>query len=170
LVSVANATPCSSRQGGAGLHDDKRRKTSNSRSILTTSTQEVCCGPAWREGTSPLCALPIYLAPLWGQKREYENTRRCIASSLGFTLSAPVASAQVEDIDSYIALLRTDLLAQRGVLIVNNMRFTEAESEVFWPVYHKYQHELTPIGTDRAALIKDYLANVDWMDDTKAKS
>jgi hypothetical protein len=86
-----------------------------------------------------------------------------------FTLSAPVASAQVEDIDSYITLLRTDLLAQRGVLIVNNMRFTEAESEVFWPVYHRYQHELTPIGTDRADLIKDYLANVDRMDDTKAK-
>ena len=51
---------------------------------------------------------------------------------LVFTLTAPVASAQNDDLDTYITLLRTDLLAQRGVLIVNNMRFTEAESEVFW--------------------------------------
>lgn len=92
-----------------------------------------------------------------------------LLGALVFTLTAPVASAQDEDIDSYITLMRTDLLAQRGVLIVNNMQFTEAESEMFWPVYHKYQHELTPIGNDRAALIKDYLANVDRMDDTKAK-
>jgi hypothetical protein len=46
-----------------------------------------------------------------------------------FTLTAPIASAQVEDIDSYIALMRTDLLAQRGVLIVNNKQFTKAESD-----------------------------------------
>ena len=92
-----------------------------------------------------------------------------LLGALVFTLTAPVASAQDEDIDSYITLMRTDLLAQRGVLIINNMQFTEAESEVFWPVYHKYQHELTPIGNDRADLIKDYLANVDRMDDEKAK-
>ena len=32
-------------------------------------------------------------------------------------------------LDSYITLLRTDLKAQRAALIVNNMHFSDAETE-----------------------------------------
>jgi hypothetical protein len=92
-----------------------------------------------------------------------------LLASAAFTLTAPIASAQDRQLDHYITLLRTDLKAQRAALIINNMEFTEAESAVFWPVYHQYQHEMTQVGNQRVALITDYLAHFDQMDDDKAK-
>jgi Spy/CpxP family protein refolding chaperone len=103
---------------------------------------------------------------------EGKSMRALVAALLvasAFNLAAPTVSAQDRQLDPYITLLRTDLKAQRAALIINNMEFTEAESAVFWPVYHQYQHEMTQVGNHRVALITDYLAHFDRMDDEKAK-
>jgi len=49
------------------------------------------------------------------------------------------------------------------------MRFTDAQSAAFWPVYKKYESELTKIFDDRIALLKDYAANYEKMSNDKAK-
>ena len=66
-------------------------------------------------------------------------------------------------------MLRTDLTAQKASIIVSNMHFTEAETEAFWPVYRKYNKELDKVGDAKVAVIKDYAAHLDSIDDKKAK-
>jgi hypothetical protein len=49
------------------------------------------------------------------------------------------------------------------------MKFTDAESTAFWPVYRDYAHDQQVIGDQRVQLIKDYAASYDSMDDPKAR-
>ena len=72
-------------------------------------------------------------------------------------------------LDSYITLLRTDLKAQRAALIVNNMHFSDAESEAFWWVYNRYQKELSKVGDEKVALIKDYAEHFEQLNNKEAK-
>jgi hypothetical protein len=72
--------------------------------------------------------------------------------------------------DDDIAVLRQDVQADKTEIITRNMQFTEDQSKAFWPVYRNYAHEQQVIGDQRVALIKDYAANYDSMDDAKAQS
>jgi hypothetical protein len=68
-----------------------------------------------------------------------------------------------------IELLRSDIQTQKKAIMTQAMALTEAESEVFWPIYNDYQNELRKVGDQRIALIKDYAANYDTMTDEMAK-
>ena len=89
-------------------------------------------------------------------------------------LFIPAALAQTVEVtakpltDTDIQLLRSDLQAGKNEVIAHTMRFTEAESTAFWPVYRDYSHEQQEIGDARVQLIKDYAKNYDSMDDAKA--
>ncbi len=70
--------------------------------------------------------------------------------------------------ESYLELLRTDLKTQKVAVVTENMKLTDAQSGVFWPIYRKYDAELTTLNDQRIVLIKDYAANIDTMTYTKA--
>jgi hypothetical protein len=70
--------------------------------------------------------------------------------------------------DDDIAVLRQDVQADKTEIITRSMNFTNEESKAFWPVYRDYAHEQQKIGDDRVALIKDYAANYDKIDDAQA--
>jgi hypothetical protein len=70
--------------------------------------------------------------------------------------------------ESYMELVRADLKTQKVALITVNMALTDAQSQVFWPIYRKYDAELTAVNDQALALIKDYAANVEEMTDAKA--
>ncbi|MCU1247738.1 MAG: hypothetical protein JWQ49_767 [Edaphobacter sp.] len=72
--------------------------------------------------------------------------------------------------DDDIAVLRQDVQADKTEIITRNMQFTEDQSKAFWPVYRNYAHDQQVIGDQRVALIKDYAANYDSMDDARAQS
>ena len=84
-------------------------------------------------------------------------------------LSAAMVWADEQQEAQYMALLRADLLAEKAKIVVNNMHFTEAEKDAFWPVYQQYQKELGKLGNEKVALIKDYAAHFETVDDAKAK-
>ena len=71
--------------------------------------------------------------------------------------------------DDFIELLRQDLKTQKVAIITEAMDFTEVESNTFWPVYRKYDFELTKLGDENLAIIKDYAANYENMTNEKAK-
>jgi hypothetical protein len=77
--------------------------------------------------------------------------------------------AEESQVDRYVTLLRTDLKAEKAAVIVKNMHFTEAETNAFWPVYQQYQKDLSKLGDEKVALIKDYAAHLDTLDEEKAK-
>jgi len=93
-----------------------------------------------------------------------------VVGQLGaLTVRAQDKQAEDKQVDRYVTMLRTDLKAEKATIIVNNMHFTEAEKDAFWPVYQKYQKELSKLGDERVALIKDYAAHLGTIDDAKAK-
>jgi hypothetical protein len=72
--------------------------------------------------------------------------------------------------DDDIAVLRQDIQADKTDIITRSMGFTEEQSKAFWPVYRSYAHDQQVVGDQRVALIKDYAANYDHIDDTQAQS
>lgn len=71
-------------------------------------------------------------------------------------------------IDSDIALLRSDVQADKTTIITHTMQFTDAQSQAFWPLYREYSTKQQEIGDQRVSLIKDYAASYDTLDDAKA--
>jgi len=70
--------------------------------------------------------------------------------------------------ESYLELLRSDLRAQKVAVVTLNMELTDAQGQVFWPIYRKYDAELTTLNDERVAVIKDYAENFEKMTDAKA--
>lgn len=59
-------------------------------------------------------------------------------------------------LDQNVALMRQDLRSQKKQLIAANLQLTDAEATKFWPVYDQYTAELTKLGDQKYALIKEY--------------
>jgi Spy/CpxP family protein refolding chaperone len=72
--------------------------------------------------------------------------------------------------DADIQMLRQDIQAQKNQIITDNMQFSETEAAAFWPVYKDYAAAQHAIGDKRQALITDYAASYDKMDDATARS
>jgi len=81
--------------------------------------------------------------------------------------SAEVSATALTDTD--IQLLRSDLQADKNKVIADTMKFTDAESSAFWPVYRDYVRDQQKIGDERLEVIKDYAKNYDSMNDDKAR-
>src|SRR5271156_4111895 len=97
-----------------------------------------------------------------------------IMAMLAVALVASCAAAQTSDttqsgIDTDIALLRSDLQAQRTDIVAHTMQLTDAQAKAFWPLYREYTQKQQAIGDQRVNLIKDYAAQYDSMDDAKAE-
>ena len=68
----------------------------------------------------------------------------------------------------YTELLRSDIRAKKMDLITTNMKFTDEESRVFFPIYRRYELELSKIWDVRVELIREYKKVYDSMTDAKA--
>ena len=69
-----------------------------------------------------------------------------------------------------IQLLRQDVRSRKKQLIAANSTLTDAEATQFWPVYDQYSAEMTKIGDQRYALIKEYAQNFGSLTDDQALS
>jgi len=97
-----------------------------------------------------------------------------VLAILAVALTTSGAMAQTAttqgDIDTDIALLRSDVQAQKTDIIAHSMQLTDAQAKAFWPLYRDYSHQQQVIGDQRVQLIKDYAAQYDTMDDAKAEA
>ena len=69
-----------------------------------------------------------------------------------------------------VKLLRQDLRSQKKQLIAANLTLTDAESTKFWPVYDQFSAEMTTLGDQKLALIKEYAKNFGSLTDAQAQS
>jgi len=85
--------------------------------------------------------------------------------------SQSTANAQA-GIDQDIELLRKDIRSGRKQLVAANLKLTDDQATKFWPVYEQYSAELTKIGDQKTALIKQYADqwNTGTMSDEQASS
>jgi hypothetical protein len=83
-----------------------------------------------------------------------------------------ISAAQNDEanLDSSIETLRADLRADKVTIITDAMKFTDSESKIFWPIYRKYEADLTKVNDGRVALIKSYAEKYESMTDTDAKA
>jgi hypothetical protein len=83
--------------------------------------------------------------------------------------AAPAKNPQAS-LDQDVSLLRQDLRSQKKQLIASNLQLTDAEATKFWPVYDQYSAELTKIGDQKYALIKEYAAGFGTLTNDQALS
>lgn len=72
------------------------------------------------------------------------------------------------NIESYMDLLRADVKSEKVQIIGAMMQFTPDEAATFWPIYQSYDADLSKLGDQKLALIKEYADNYDSMTDAKA--
>jgi hypothetical protein len=69
------------------------------------------------------------------------------------------------ELDTDIALLRSDIQAQKNDIVARSMQFTDAQAKAFWPLYRDYSHKQQVIGDQRISIIKDYASQYATVDD-----
>ncbi len=70
--------------------------------------------------------------------------------------------------DDVIELIKSDLKTNSKEIIAEEMNFTNAESEIFWPIYREYEHERDKLSDKRIAAIKEFTENYDSLTNQKA--
>lgn len=82
--------------------------------------------------------------------------------------SAPVATERpltAADLEG----LRAELRSSRKQIMAQSLKLTDDEATRFWPVYDRYQADLTQIKDDQYALIAEYANNYGKYDDKAAE-
>jgi hypothetical protein len=87
-----------------------------------------------------------------------------VASSAIAQTAAPAQSGT----DTDIALLRSDVQAQKTDVIAHTMQFNDADAKAFWPLYREYANKQQILGDQRVSAIKDYAAQYDTLTDGQA--
>jgi hypothetical protein len=90
--------------------------------------------------------------------------------SLGVSSNVFAAQSSEGNLDSYIEALRADVRADKVAIITEAMRVNDQESKIFWPVYRKYEADITKVNDQRLALIKSYSDKFVSMTDADAKT
>lgn len=93
---------------------------------------------------------------------------RQAAPTLEKKARSPEASAQQKNIDEYIRLLRFDVRQQKAEMMGVMMQLSAADAAKFWPIYDKYDAELTKLNDERVGNIKEYARTYNQMTDEKA--
>jgi hypothetical protein len=89
---------------------------------------------------------------------------------LSFLLVAALqAPAQDTSVANAIALLRSDVRANKAALIGRALALPDSQAQVFWPMYREYEAETATLWDRRVQLIKDYVAAYDSLSDAKAR-
>lgn len=91
-----------------------------------------------------------------------------IGLALSLLVFVSTAVAQNKPADNMQILLEK-IKIDKKLLVAENMQFTEAEANAFWPVYEKYQAELFLLRARTIKLIKDYAAAYEKMTNSTAK-
>lgn len=69
-----------------------------------------------------------------------------------------------------LELLRNDLQTNKVAIITASIPLTDKQGEQFWPIYREYNNSLMKIGDRRVAVLKEFAAKFDKIDDKTAEN
>lgn len=93
--------------------------------------------------------------------------RLLVFSLLVFT---SLSFAQIESFDStYIDGLKNDLAGTFKEIVKENLKLTEDEAKVFWPLFDEYMAARSPIMEEKVNITEEFMMNYYAMDDETAK-
>jgi hypothetical protein len=84
--------------------------------------------------------------------------------------STPSSKDNQASVDQSVALLRQDLRSGKKQMIAANLKLTDAEATKFWPVYDQYSNEVSKLGDEKYALLKEYASGFGSLSDDQALS
>lgn len=90
---------------------------------------------------------------------------------LGCCAALPTLAQETEpvNLDAAIALLRTDMRAQKPVILRASLPMTAEQSAAFWPLFQDYEADLAKLNDERFLLFKDYANNYQSVEDFGAE-
>ena len=89
---------------------------------------------------------------------------------LSLLVFTSLSFAQIESFDStYIEGLKKDVGGTFKDIVKDNLKLTEDEAKVFWPLFDEYMAARSPIFEERVSLTEEYMMNYYAMDDATAK-
>ena len=80
-----------------------------------------------------------------------------------------VSSMAQEKPADNMELVREKIKTDKKLFIAQNMKLTESEAKVFWPVYENYQKDLGKLVDKTVKLIDNYATNYETMTEEAAK-
>ena len=100
------------------------------------------------------------------------NTRLVLAATVALGLASATAfaapPASVLPTGENLHILVQTIRANRKALVAVNLALTPEQSAAFWPIYDRYQQELSAIGDRQIALIQDYTSHFSDLSNEKA--
>jgi hypothetical protein len=91
-----------------------------------------------------------------------------MALAVALAVVAVPAVAQDQQANT-MQMVRDKIRADKKLLIAENLPLTAAEAKAFWPVYDRYQRELSALNDRTIKLIKEYANNYQTISDQTAK-
>jgi hypothetical protein len=76
--------------------------------------------------------------------------------------------AMAQSADDYIEIMRSVLQTEKKAAIADVMMLTDAEAEVFWPLYNEFNEKMYTIQSKRVQIIKDFAESYADLSDEKA--
>jgi hypothetical protein len=102
--------------------------------------------------------------PLWAQQPAAHV--RKLAQSSGASAYEDTQWAPDQDIQ----LLKSNIRAQKKLIVAANLDLTDDEAEKFWPIYNRYAADVAKTYDTKIALLQEYLENYDSMSGEQAES
>ena len=93
--------------------------------------------------------------------------RKLLAAALLLALTAIPGRAGEAD-KANMEILRDTIRANRKALVAANLTLTDDEAKKFWPIYDKYDTELTAVDDRIGKVVEDYIASFKNLSDDKA--
>jgi len=72
-------------------------------------------------------------------------------------------------VEAYIEALKSDIRTHVRRIIDVNMQLTEREADAFWPIYGRYDEEMSKLNYERSSILHFYSVNFNTLSDDQAK-
>ncbi len=89
-----------------------------------------------------------------------------LSGGLGLAFSAAARAGDADE--ASMAILRDTIQSNKKALVAVNLTLTDEEARSFWPIYDRYQADLSAVQGRLLRVIEDYAANFGSMTDEKA--
>jgi hypothetical protein len=73
-------------------------------------------------------------------------------------------------VDAYIDALKSDIRGHMRRIVEVNMQLSEKEADVFWPIYNRYDEDMSRLNYERSSILDFYADNYRTLSDVQAKA
>jgi hypothetical protein len=84
-------------------------------------------------------------------------------------LQAQTAPAADTSLENALALVRTDVRANKAAIIGKALALPDSQAQIFWPLYREFEASTAKLWDDRLQLVREYAAAYDSLSDAKAR-